>query len=425
MSQKEVSRLECLEKLANKRLSQIEAATLLGVSTRQVRRLQRAYEAAGAQGLISRHRGKRGNNKLANQTKEKAIKLIQAHYPDFGPTLAHEKLTEVHELKLSLESLRGIMMASGIWKGKRRKVVMTHQMRIRRSCVGELIQIDGSPHAWFEKRGPHCCLLVFVDDATGRIMMLHFEEEESAQGYFDATYKYIMEHGVPIAYYSDRHGIFRVNIKEARSGTGETQYSRALRELDITLINANSPQAKGRVENKNGTLQDRLVKELRLQGISDIKSANAFLPVFIKDYNQRFAKTPASSTNLHRKSRMPAKSLRHILSYQEERIISKNLEVHYENKVYQIQSKTPGYTMRRAKIKVHNDHGNITLIYKGKSLPYKVFEKHQKVTAIASSKQVNSMVEQAQKPLLKPRAKPSQSHPWRNRILSEKERPAA
>ena len=425
MSQKEVSRLECLEKLANKRLSQIEAATLLGVSTRQVRRLQRAYEAAGAQGLISRHRGKRGNNKLANQTKEKAIKLIQAHYPDFGPTLAHEKLTEVHELKLSLESLRGIMMASGIWKGKRRKVVMTHQMRIRRSCVGELIQIDGSPHAWFEKRGPHCCLLVFVDDATGRIMMLHFEEEESAQGYFDATYKYIMEHGVPIAYYSDRHGIFRVNIKEARSGTGETQYSRALRELDITLINANSPQAKGRVENKNGTLQDRLVKELRLQGISDIKSANAFLPVFIKDYNQRFAKTPASSTNLHRKSRMPAKSLRHILSYQEERVISKNLEVHYENKVYQIQSKTPGYTMRRAKIKVHNDHGNITLIYKGKSLPYKVFEKHQKVTAIASSKQVNSMVEQAQKPLLKPRAKPSQSHHWRNRILSEKERPAA
>ena len=165
-----------------------------------------------------------------------------------------------------------------------------------------------------------------------------------------------------------------------------------------------------------------MVKELRLRGISDIKSANIFLPGFIKDYNRRFAKTPTSSTNLHRKSQLPAKSLRHILSYQEERIISKNLGVHYQNKVYQIQTKTAGYTMRRAKIKVHDDHGNITLIYKGKSLPYKIFEKHQKVTAIASSKQVNSMLERAQKVGLKPRAKPSQSHPWRNRMRHEKER---
>jgi len=420
MSQMEVSRLECLEKLANKQLSQMEAATLLGISTRHVRRLQRAYEEAGAQSLISRHRGRQSNNKLPDQTKAEAIRLIQEHYSDFGPTLAHEKLTEVHNLTLSLESLRVIMMRSDLWKGKRRKAIVTHQMRTRRSCFGELIQIDGSPHAWFEDRGPACCLLVFVDDATGGIMILHFEEEESAQGYFDATYKYIKQHGVPIAYYSDRHGIFRVNIKDARGGTGETQYSRALRELDITLINANSPQAKGRVENKNGTLQDRLVKELRLQGISDIKSANAFLPSFIKDYNRRFAKSPASSTNLHRKLEIPAKSLRYILSYQEERVISKNLEVHYQNKVYQIQSKTPGYTMRGAKVMVHNDHGKINLIYKGRSLPYKVFESHQKMTPIASSKEVNLMLERAQNPPLRRKSKPSQNHPWRNKDTTKK-----
>jgi len=350
--------------------------------------------------------------------------LIRKKYPDFGPTLAHEKLTEVHGLKLSVESLRGIMMTSGIWKGKKRKVVATHQMRTRRSCLGELIQIDGSPHAWFENRGPRCCLLVFVDDATGRIMMLHFEEEESAQGYFDATYKYIILHGIPVAFYSDRHGIFRVNIKEAQSGTGETQYSRSLRELDITLINANSPQAKGRVENKNGTLQDRLVKELRLQDISDIKSANDFLPGFIKDFNRRFAKIPASSTNLHRKRQLPPKLLRHILSHQHERTITKNLEVHYQNKVYQIQSKTPGYTMRKAKIKVHDDCGKVTLIYKGKSLPYKIFEKHQNVTLIASSKQVNSMLEKTQKPPSKPRYKPSQNHPWRDKNYTKNDQPA-
>lgn len=424
MSQKEISRLECLEKLACKQLSQIEASSLLGISTRQVRRLQRAYKKSGARSLISKHRGKPSNNKLPNQTKDKAVSLIREKYPDFGPTLAHEKLTEVHRLELSLESLRGLMMKADIWKGKRRKIVTVHQMRTRRSCLGDLIQIDGSPHAWFENRGPRCTLLVFVDDATGRIMMLHFEKEESAQGYFDASYKYIMLHGIPIAFYSDRHGIFRVNIKEAKTGTGETQYGRALRMLDIRLINANSPQAKGRVENKNGTLQDRLVKELRLHGINDIKSGNAFLPRFIKDFNRRFAKKPASSTNLHRKRNLPPQSLRNILSYQYDRTITKNLEVHYHSKIYQIQTKTPGYTMRRAKIKVYEDHGNVSLIYKGKSLAYKIFEKHQKVTPIASSKQVNLMLERIQRPSLKPRKKPKKAHPWKSHLNPRKERPA-
>lgn len=414
MSQKEIKRLECLEKLASQQLSQIEAARLLDITTRHIRRLQRAHEKEGAKSLISKRRGKPSNNKLHTSIKEEALTLIREKYADFGPTLAHEKLVELHGFKLSLESLRKMMIDARIWKGKRRKVMTVHQMRSRRACLGELIQIDGSPHAWFEDRGPKCCLLVFVDDATGKIMMLHFEKEESAQGYFDATYKYIIRHGIPIAFYSDRHGIFRVNIKDAKSGTGETQYSRALRELDVTLINANSPQAKGRVENKNGTLQDRLVKELRLQNISDMKSANAFLPDFIKDYNRRFAKLPASPSNLHRKRQLPTKELRDILSYQHERTITKNLEVHYQNKIYQIQSKSPGYTMRRAKIIIHDDHGNIALIYKGNSLAYKVFESHKKETPIASAKQLDSIIEKAKHTRTKSSYKPSKDHPWRN-----------
>ena len=268
-----------------------------------------------------------------------------------------------------------------------------HQSRPRRSCLGELIQIDGSPHAWFEERGSVCCLLVFVDDATGKIMQLHFEQNESSQGYFDATYAYILAHGKPVAFYSDRHGIFKVTAKEVEKGEAETQFGRALRQLDIGIICANTPQAKGRVENKNGTLQDRLVKELRLQGISDIETANAYLPTFIEDYNRRFAKEAACTTDQHREKPVSKTELRRTLSHQETRIISKNLEVHYNGKTYQIQSKTPSYTMRKAKVLVCESHNQITLWYKGKALLYRVFDKNQNITMVGSSKEVNEMVD--------------------------------
>lgn len=422
MSQKELTRLAYLEKLSSKQISQIEAAKLMGMSTRHLRRLQQTYGKGGAKALISKRRGQPSNHQLPSDTKKTGLALVQKHYSDFGPTLAHEKLTEKHKVKISLESLRQLMIEAGIWKGKKRRLSRVHQMRSRRPCLGELIQIDGSPHAWFEERGPRCCLLVFVDDATGRIMTLHFEKEESAQGYFDATYKYIMAHGLPDAFYSDKHGIFRVNIKEAQSGNGETQFSRALRELDIKLINANSPQAKGRVENKNGTLQDRLVKELRLENISDIDSANAFLPAFMKDYNRRFAKAPASPVNRHRKRNLAPKALRMTLSYQNERTITKNLEVHYQNKIYQIQSKNPSYTMRRAKVMLYHDHKKVALIYKGKELPYKVFDHYNQTTPIASSKQINGLLDNKKlstQRSAKTHQKPSKNHPWRKSFSAD------
>ncbi len=364
MSQKEIKRLEVLEKLSSKRITQIEAAKLLEIDTRHLRRLQRGYEKQGAQSLVSKRRAKPSNNQLPSELKKSVISLIKTNYHDFGPTLAHEKLTEQHNLLISVESVRQLMMGEALWQGKKKRIATIHQMRSRRSCLGELVQIDGSPHDWFEGRREKCCLLVFVDDATGKIMTLHFEEAESTQGYFDATHKYIMQHGIPCAFYSDRHGIFRVNAKEAQSGTGDTQYSRALRELNVTLINANSPQAKGRVENKNGTLQDRLVKELRLRNINNIADANAYAPYFSEDYNERFAKPAANPADMHRTLFLSPEALQDILSHQETRIITKNLEVHYENKIYQIQTNTQSYTMRQSKITVRENKNGIQLIYK-------------------------------------------------------------
>lgn len=410
MSQKEINRLQVIEKVESKQISQLEAAQQLGIRARQVRRLQATYRSKGVTGLLSERRGKPSNNKLSDTIKSKAVELIEKKYADFGPTLAHEKLTENHDMNLSVESCRKIMIKHKIWKPKRKKIATIHAMRTRRSARGELVQIDGSPHAWFEDRGPKCTLLVFVDDATSEIMQLHFEAEESTQGYFDATKKYLFKHGVPVALYSDRHGIFRVNIPEAKTGTGETQYSRAMRELGISLINANSPQAKGRVERLNGILQDRLVKELRLQNISTIAFANQFALEYVVEYNKRFSVEAASSVDAHQPLVLDEIAVDNILCHRYARKITKNLEVHYQNKIYQIQPVGKGYTLRQAHVGVYDCRGIVTLMYKGKPLDYKIFEKAQRGTPIASSKQINTMVD---KRCHKP---PAENHPCRRTI---------
>jgi len=407
MSQKELVRLEVVQKILSKQLSQIEAAKQLKLTTRQVRNLGRKYKQNGAAGLVSKRRGKASNNQLSHELKASVIELIKTKYSDFGPTFAHEKLTEQHQLELSVESTRQIMINEGIWSGKKRKSTPVHQQRARRSCLGELVQIDGSPHDWFEGRRDECCLLVFIDDATSKLIWLHFEEEETTEGYFTASKAHIKRHGRPLSYYSDRHSIFRVNIPEATSGTGETQFGRAMRELDIEIICANSPQAKGRVEKANRTLQDRLIKEMRLRGISDIPSANAFLPEFMEDYNKRFAVEPANATDAHRTAIPDEETLNLIFSKQYRRTISKNLEISYKNVIYQIQSKTPGYSMRGAKLIVSVRGTEITLLYKGKSLPYKTLDKRNKPLEVVTSKQLNTPKKVRQ-------TKPAADHPWRN-----------
>src|ERR1041384_3631432 len=288
MSQRELTRLEVIQRVGQKTLKQRQAAELLSISLRQVKRLCKAYQGSGAAGLVSKRRRRSSNNRLPEKTINKATQLLRARYHDCGPTLATEKLS-TEGVSLSVETVRQLLIGEGLWKAKSVRRPVIHQLRERRARVGELVQIDGSPHDWFEGRAPKCTLLVFVDDATSRLMYLQFVAAETTFNYFAGVRSYLTEFGKPLAFYSDKFGVFRVNIPNALSGTGLTQFGRALKELDIQLICAHSPQAKGRVERANQTLQDRLVKELRLRSICSSEEANAYLPEFIRDYNSRFA----------------------------------------------------------------------------------------------------------------------------------------
>ena len=298
-------------------------AAQLGLSVRQVERLYALYKAAGASGLVSKRRGAVSNRRLPTQLRATAMALVRATYADFGPTLAHEKLGEQHGLQLSIETLRKWMREDGLWQSRRERRKQVQQPRRRRACVGELVQIDGSDHEWFEQRGPRCTLLVYVDDATSLLQELRFAPE-STFDYFESTRRYLERHGKPVAFYSDKLSVFRVNAKDPETGDGYTQFGRALNELNIDIICANTPAAKGRVERANQTLQDRLVKELRLRGISDVEAGNAFLPEFSADYNQRFAREPQSPHDAHRPL-LAHECLDETFTLQEARKVSANL----------------------------------------------------------------------------------------------------
>lgn len=406
MSKKELTRLEVMQRLTEKRLKQREAAEILGISERHVRRLYSAYRQEGEQGLISKRRGKASNHRLGPDVVAKVRDLIYERYEDFGPTLAHEKLTEVHGLKLSRESVRRIMIEEGIWKPRKVKRPPVHQMRERRACFGELVQIDGSPHAWFEDRGPKCTLLVFIDDATGQLGELWFVPQETFFGYGEAVRHYLQRYGRPVAFYSDKHGIFRVNQPRPLGLTsGITQFERAMQELDIQILCAHSPQAKGRVERANQTLQDRLVKELRLLGISDIDTANAYLPEFRQDFNRRFAVVPRSNHDAHRPL-LPNHDLDLILAHQETRTITKNLTVHYNNVIYQIQTNRPSYALRKAQVMVcENAQGDIVILYKHKPLDFTTYRKPIRQSQLVNTKTVDHKI--------KIPHRPAKDHPWR------------
>lgn len=333
MSYEELDRVRVIEQVIERRLTQREAARMLGLTSRQVRRLRRAYEGDGPGGLVSKHRGRPSNRRLRSELRREALASVRSRYEGFGPTLAHEKLTELHGLRLSVETLRHWMIEDGLWIPRARREPRIQQPRRRRPCRGELIQIDGSDHEWFEERAVRCTLLVFVDDATGALMELLFCESESAFSYFTAMRSYLEQHGKPVALYSDKATVFRVNRKEPRGGTGVTQFSRALSSLNIDILCANTPAAKGRVERAHLTLQDRLVKELRLREISDLEAANAFAPEFIADYNRRFARAPRSEHDAHRPLQ-PSDDLARIFSWQETRFVSKSLTLNYKRVLY-------------------------------------------------------------------------------------------
>ncbi len=299
MSEKEIIKTQVMNQLEKKAITQRMAAEQLGISIRHVKRLSKIYQERGLEGLINKSRGKPSHNQLREEVKKSIVNLILEKYRDFGPTLATEKLVELHGIKISDESVRKIMISEGLWKHRRKQKLKVFQMRERRACFGELIQIDGSDHDWFEGRSPRSTLLVFVDDATGKLVELWFVSHESFFGYCEASRHYFERYGKPGAFYSDKHGIFHLNNPRVSPGDGLTDFGRAMSELCIEIICANTPQAKGRVERANKTLQDRLTKELRLQNISSPEEANLWLPEFIQDYNNRFATTPRSDLDFH------------------------------------------------------------------------------------------------------------------------------
>ena len=406
MSKREITRIEAMQRIKDKRLTQKEAARMLKLSVRQIKRLYKAYKARGAKGLISARRGKPSNHHLDEQVKQQALDLLKEKYEGFGPTLAHEKLTELHGLGISRESVRRLMIAERMWKPRRAKKPPVHQMRERRACLGELVQIDGSDHAWFEDRGPKCTLLVYIDDATGELGELWFVPDETFFAYCEASRHYFERYGKPVAFYSDKHSIFRVNQPRPVGLTsGLTQFGRAMQELDIKILCANSPQAKGRVERANQTLQDRLVKELRLQGISDIDTANAFLPQFREDFNRRFAVQPRSTHDAHRPL-LKTDNLDLILTRQKTATLSKNLTVQFNKVIYQIQSNRPDYALRKAKVTIcEYANGDVTILYNNKPLSYTIYHKSTHQAEIVDSKTLDRQ--------LRTPNPPAPDHPWR------------
>jgi transposase len=408
MSDKEIKKTELMSQLAGKQITQRMAAEHLGISVRQVKRLWNKYQKHGAEGLINKSRGKPSHHQLDDEVKKRVVDLILERYRDFGPTLATEKLLEVHGIKISDESVRKIMIAEGLWKHRRKRKLRVFQMRERRACFGELVQIDGSDYHWFEERGPRCTLLVFVDDATGRLVELWFVPHESFFGYCEASRHYFERYGKPGAFYSDKHGIFHMNHPNATSGDGMTDFGRAMNELGIEIICANTPQAKGRVERANKTLQDRLTKELRLHNISTPEEANLWLPEFMEDYNNRFATTPRSNLDFHTPL-TTSDNLDHILCRKETRLLSKNLTFLYHKTIYQIHVDRPTYAMRNTVVTVlEKPNHEVIVLFRNQPINFDVYYQQQKQAEVVPSKSIDQAMLNASKAHT-----PPPDHPWR------------
>ena len=409
----EADRLSVVVAVVERRLGQKEAAARLGLGARQVKRLAKRYREQGASGLASGHRGKVPNNALGEEVRKAALSAVRERYRDFGPTLAAEKLAEAHGLPLSRETLRKWMIEDGLWRPRGRRKARVHQSRPRRPRVGELVQVDGSPHDWFEGRGPRRALIAFVDDATSRLTALRFFEAETTRAYMETLGAHLESHGRPVALYSDRHSVFRVNRKDGEDAP--TQFTRALRTLDIEPIHAGTPQAKGRVERANRTLQDRLSKEMRLLGIDGAGAANEYLPEFMADYNRRFAVAPLLADDAHRPVLHDAGELALILSEHHERRLSRNLTFKFERREHQLTGQGKGYRLRGAAVTVCKGFdGAATVLHKGRRLDFRVLAEGGEAVSVEDGKGVRDRVERARvEQAARPDWKPAPDHPWR------------
>ncbi len=376
MSHKEIDRLKVIQAVMEKRLKQGRAAQRLGITTRQVRRLCRRMKREGVKGLVHGLRGEPSNHRLKPKLLEQALERVRKQYPDFGPTFANEKLKKIDKLFLSTSVLRAGMIDAGLWtpgrSGKRHRA-----WRERRPCVGELVQLDGSEHDWFEGRGPWCALLAFIDDATSRILHAEFVPVEDTLSLMGAVKTYLRLHGRPMEFYVDRDSVYKINRQatveeELRDAQPLTQFTRAMEELGIGMIFALSPQAKGRVERTFRTHQDRLVKELRLAGIATMEEANKFLKeVYLPDHNARCAVAPAEAGDAHR-GLVREHRLEEILSLRVERGVAQDFTVRYQNRFFQILAKQPVRVRPKNRVWVETRlDGSVHLRFKGAYLRFK------------------------------------------------------
>lgn len=383
MSHKELSHLDIIKRLIRGEINGTEASELAGLSVRQVRRLKDKIIRYGPTALIHGNRGKKGNRRLPDKEREKIIKLLRLHYHDFWPTHASEKLSEIHGIIHDPKTIRQIMINERLWKPRRTKRREHREWRQRKAHYGEMEQFDGSYHEWFEDRvtGKQCLLLA-VDDATGRITKAKFDEHEGVFPVFDFWLEYLQIHGKPMSIYMDRFSTYSMNQKLAKENPDTlTQFQRAMKELRIEPILAHSAEAKGRVETMFGTLQNRLIKEMRLRRINTMKQANAYLEKeFIPRYSNRYAKEPRAKANLHNPlTQKERKNIDSIFSRQEERTVQNDFTISYKTKWFQLDKQQPATIQKKDKVIVEEYRDTtIRTRLRGKYLNFKQIAKNQK-----------------------------------------------
>lgn len=348
MNHKEREQAKVFEQVKQGIITQTEAAARLRITDRWVRSKIKRYYQFNDLGLVHKSRGKVSSRRWDTEKERMMIELLQGEWHGFGPTFATEKLEELHAIKVSREVVRKAMIRANIWRPKQKRSIH-RKRRERKPMLGMMIQLDGSPHDWFEGRTKECTLLVYIDDATSQVLWLEFAEAESLTALMQATKNYIQKYGIPESFYTDHGSVFHVNISNAEN-IRKTQWELACLQLGIKINHANSPQAKGRVERCNGTMQDRLTKELRLAGISSIAAANEFLSVsnFIEKHNSKFAVNPAQKGNAHADSN--AYDLNAIFSIQEVRLLANDFTILYQKRIFQLHRKQKRYIKPKDKI---------------------------------------------------------------------------
>lgn len=422
MTAKEIDRHGIITRLLKKEINGTQAASLLHLSIRQTKRLKAKVKEKGAIGLAHASRGKIGHHRLGEKEKKKMIGLLHKHYYDFGPTLAAEKLRENHALDHDQKTIRSIMIEEKLWQPKTKKKAQPHRVwRERRAAFGEMQQFDGCYDYWFEERGGKCCLLGSIDDATSKATGLRFALHEGVLPIFTFWQGYIERHGRPQSIYLDKFSTYNMNHPIAKENNDTlTQFERAAQELHIELIKANSPQAKGRIERLWHTLQDRLIKELRLANISTIAEANIFLEkVFMPKFNKQFSVEPKTKVNLHRVLTTKEQTqLVAICSRQTQRTVQNDFTFSFNNQWFQLTKDQPATICRKDIVVIEErTDGSIQVRLRGKYLNYKILPTRPKKTPQNPSWVLPKNSEEIN---AKKGHKPGLDHPWRRPFAIQK-----